>query len=225
MGRAPEPLASVEVEPVGPARSAVVWLHGLGADGHDFEPIVPELGLDPSLGVRFVFPHAPRIPVTINGGMVMRAWYDITELDLKRRQDEEGLCRSVAHARRLVDREIERGVPAERVCLAGFSQGGAVALHAALAHPERLAGLVLLSTYLVAGERLEAERGPVNADLPIFQAHGLYDPMVPFTAGAAACDRLRAWGYEVDWNVYPMQHQVCTEEIQALGAWLGERLA
>ena len=217
-------LDCVELEPQGQARSSVIWLHGLGADGHDFEPIVPELGLDPELAVRFVFPHAPRIPVTLNGGMVMPAWYDITSLDLKRRHDADGVARSVAAVEALIEREVERGVPKDRIVLAGFSQGGAIALYAALTHTERLAGVVALSTYLVLPEQLGEARHEANHALPVFQAHGNSDPMVVFERGEAAHEQLVEWGHPVDWNVYGMMHQVCLEEIQALGSWFGERL-
>ena len=218
------PLPSVEIEPRGPARSAVIWLHGLGADGHDFEPIVPELGLDPALETRFVFPHAPAIPVTVNGGFVMPAWYDIHDVDFVRRADDEGLARSVARITALVERENERGIPAERIVLGGFSQGGAVALHAALGHPERLAGLFALSTYLPGGKSIERARSPVNHGLPVFQAHGSLDPLVPVELGRAACAALRSLGHPVEWHEYPMQHQVSLEEIQELARWLGENL-
>ena len=217
-------LPCVEIEPRARARSAVIWLHGLGADGHDFEPIVPELGLDPALAVRFVFPHAPAIPVTINGGYVMPAWYDIRDVDFERRADDEGLARSVERVSALVERENERGVPAERVVLGGFSQGGAVALHAALGHVERLAGVFALSTYLAGGKALERARSTANEGLPIFQAHGTVDPMVPVASGRAACAALRALGHPVEWHEYPMQHQVSLEEIGELARWLGERL-
>ncbi len=164
-------LPCVEQEPAGEARAAVIWLHGLGADGHDFAPIVPELGLPENHGVRFVFPHAPRIPVTLNGGLVMPAWYDISSLDL-RGQDEAGIRKSGGEVERLLRREIERGVPTEKIVLAGFSQGGAIALFSGLRYPQRLAGIMALSTYLVAPEAVESELSPANRELPIFQAHG-----------------------------------------------------
>ena len=220
----PELLPCVELEPEAPARAAVIWLHGLGADGHDFPPIVPHLGLDPALAVRFVFPTAPAIPVTINGGMVMPAWYDILAIDLRHQHDEVGVRRSAGHVERLIARERERGLPAERIVLAGFSQGGAIAIHAALRHAEPLCALVALSCYLVGEDALEAERGEANRSLPIFQAHGRFDPMVRFERGVEARDRLVALGYDVAWHEYPMQHEVCLEEIRDLGAWLGERL-
>jgi phospholipase/carboxylesterase len=213
-------LPAVELEPEAPAQRSVVWLHGLGADGHDFPPIVPELGLDPALAIRWVFPHAPAIPVTINGGMVMPAWYDIRALDFHRRHDEAGIRLSAARVERLIRRENERGVPSERIVLAGFSQGGAIALHVALRHAERLAGVVALSTYLVLGESLAGERHAANAELGIFQAHGTLDPMVPVARGSASRDALRALGHPVEWHEYPMGHQVCAEEIEDLGRWL-----
>jgi phospholipase/carboxylesterase len=220
----PEYLPAVEIEPARTPRSAVVWLHGLGADGHDFEPIVPHLGLDPGLGVRFVFPHAPARPVTLNGGMVMPAWYDISDLDLRRRQDEEGILASSRAATRLLEREEARGVPSHRIVLAGFSQGGAIAIHAGLRFPRPLAGLLLLSTYLV-GETVGSPVPPRSSPLPIWQAHGLHDPMVPIRGGELARDRLRELGFEVSWHAYPMMHEVCMEEVEAIGGWLGQVLA
>jgi len=218
-------LPAVELEPSAPARHSVIWLHGLGADGHDFPPIVAELGLDPALAIRWIFPHAPSIPVSINGGMVMPAWYDIRSADLGSRHDEEGIRRSAAELTRWIENENARGIPDERVLLAGFSQGGAVATHVALRHPRRLAGLVALSTYLVLGETLEAERADANRTLPIFQAHGSLDPMVLLHRGESSRDSLRALGYRVDWHEYPMGHQVCLEEIEDLGRWIAARFA
>lgn len=216
-------LGRVEVEPPGTPDAAVIWLHGLGADGHDFPPIVAELRLPAGHGVRFVFPHADRIPVTINGGMVMRAWYDIRALDFEREVDEAGVKASAAKVAALVEHERERGIAPERIVLAGFSQGGAIALHLGLRYPETLAGIVALSTYF-AVDGLEHEGHPANRQTPIFQAHGTLDPMVPMQLGAAARDRLEALGYRVEWHAYPMMHQVVLEEIEALGAWLRERL-
>jgi len=208
----------------GDARASVIWLHGLGADGHDFEAIVPELHLDPSLGVRFVFPNAPRIPVTLNAGIVMPAWYDISELDLRRHHDEEGILRSHDQVQRLLEREVERGVPSHRIVLAGFSQGGAIALHLGLRWEQPLAGVLALSTYLVRCDTLDDERSEANRKTPIFQAHGAHDPMVPIDRGQESRDRLLELDYEVYWQRYPMQHEVCWEEIQAIGAWLNEKL-
>ena len=218
-----ERLNCVEVAPEGPASAAVIWMHGLGADGHDFEPIVPRLGLD-DLALRFAFPHASAIPVTLNGGMVMPAWYDITEIDLKRSHDEVGIRRSAAQIEALVARERERGIPADRIVLAGFSQGGAMALSVGLRHTESLAGILAMSTYLVCDEALPGERSEANAETPIFQAHGTLDPMVPYTRGVAARDRLIELGYAVEWRDYPMEHQVCPEEIQDVATWMRSSL-
>jgi len=215
-------LPAVEIEPETRARAAVIWLHGLGADGHDFEPIVPYLGLD-GLGVRFVFPHAPPRSVTINMGMRMPAWYDIRALDLDRDADRDGIEDSARRVRDLLRRENERGIPTNDIVLVGFSQGGAIALHVGLRHPERLAGIGALSTYLVASETLEAEALQAK-DVPIFQGHGTEDPMVPYAHGTAARDRLAKLGYDVEWKSYPMAHEVCPEEVRDLGAWLVRRL-
>jgi phospholipase/carboxylesterase len=212
-------LPCVELEPPRPADAAVVWLHGLGADGHDFVPIVPELGLGADHGVRFVFPHAPKIPVTLNGGFVMPAWYDIKSLDV-RGQDEAGIRRSDAAVRRLVDREVERGVEPGRIVLAGFSQGGAIALFTGLRHPDRLAGIMALSSFLVAPESLAAAATAANRRVPIFQAHGTFDPMVPHALGKMTRDWLTERGWKIEAHDYPMAHQVCLEEIVAIGAWL-----
>jgi phospholipase/carboxylesterase len=220
-----ELLSCVEIEPESPAERSVIWLHGLGADGRDFEPIVPYLGLDPALAVRFVFPHAPRIPVTLNMGMVMPAWYDIRTPDLQRDLDLDGLRRSAEAVRRLLEREAARGVPPGRVVLAGFSQGAAVALYLGLRYPETLAGILALSTYLAGEETLDTEASEANRATPIFQAHGTFDPMVPMERGRAAHDRLTALGYDTRWRTYPMEHQVNAEEIDDVGRWLGEVFA
>jgi phospholipase/carboxylesterase len=219
-------LDALEIEtggaPRAAAEAAVIWLHGLGADGHDFEPIVPELRLESALRVRFVFPHAPVQPVTINGGYAMRAWYDIGN---DRRQDEAGIRASQARVEALIARERTRGVTARRIVLAGFSQGGAIALQTALRHPERLAGVLALSTYLPLAETLAAEAHPANRDAPIFMAHGTQDPLIPLARAAASRDTLRALGYDVQWREYPMPHSVCAEEIAEIGAWLTGVLA
>ena len=213
-------LPCVELAPKGPQLRSVIWLHGLGADGNDFPPIVPELGLGQEMGIRWVFPHAPSIPVTINGGLVMPAWYDIQEVDLRRRHDESGVRLSSRRLEALIQRELERKIPSNRIVLAGFSQGGAIAAHTALRYGTTLGGLVLLSTYLVLADTLESERHPAQAALPIFQAHGTLDPMVPHERGVALRDRLVQLDHRVDWHEYPMGHQVCLEEIQDLGVWL-----
>jgi phospholipase/carboxylesterase len=213
---------AVTLEPAAPARAAVVWLHGLGADGHDFVPIVTELGLPADLPVRFVFPHAPVRPVSINNGMRMRAWYDITP-DM-RRQDESGIRASAATVEGFLQREIAAGIPAERIVLAGFSQGGAITLHTGLRYPQRLAGLLALSTYLPLPERYAAEARPERKDTPILMCHGQHDPMLPLQLGTWSRDALQEGGFAVEWREYPMQHNVCPEEIADIGAWLGARL-
>lgn len=218
-------LPCVEIEPKRPAKAAVLWLHGLGADGHDFEPVVPHLGLPDGTAVRFVFPTAPAIPVTLNAGLVMPAWYDIEQMDLRKRHDEAGIRESARRVGRLLDREVERGIAPERIVLAGFSQGGAIALHVGLREERRLAGLLLLSTYLVLPDTLLSERSEANRSIPIFQAHGAHDPLVPLARGEDAKERLEAAGYTVQWSTWPIQHEVCLEEIEAAGSWLAARLA
>lgn len=217
-------LETVETGPGDDVDGSVIWLHGLGADGHDFEPIVPELRLDGRLSLRFVFPHAPVREVTINNGIAMRAWYDIVSLDRSGPQDEDGILESAGQVLDLVQREIERGVPQERIVLAGFSQGGAIVLHAALRQPERFAGLMALSTWLPLADRF-AEEVAGNAqsqprDLPVFIAHGTFDPMLPIGLGEATRDALSDAGYQPEWHAYPMAHAVCAEEIAAIRDWL-----
>lgn len=197
---------------------SVIWLHGLGADGHDFEPIVPELRLPGDLPLRFVFPHAPIRPVTINGGMHMRAWYDIVSLDGEGRADADGVRESTAILEALIGREIERGVPAENIVIAGFSMGGAIAINTALHTGHRLAGLMALSTYLPVPDAVTGSAG--SRELPVFMGHGTFDPMVLHQWGKASADSLVAAGFEVEWHDYPMQHAVCAEEVQDIGNWL-----
>lgn len=199
---------------------SIIWLHGLGADGHDFEPIVPELGLPPNSAVRFIFPHAPQQPVTINGGMVMRSWYDILSMEIAREVDEAGIERSSAQVRELIEQEMDRGIKNENIIVAGFSQGGAIALHTALLYDKPLLGILALSTYLPLQRHVVAGANPVNASIPIFMGHGTYDPVVPVQLGQQSCEHLVGQGYGVEWHTYPMQHAVCMEEIQAVGAWL-----
>lgn len=221
-------LECVEVGPGARAAAdaSVVWLHGLGADGHDFEPIVPHLGLPDGLRVRFVFPHAPMIPVALNMGMVMRAWYDLRGVSLERiEHDEAGVRRSARHVEALIRRENERGVPSSRIVLAGFSQGGAMAMHVGLRHPERLAGIVALSSFLVLADKVEAEASGANRATPVLVCHGTQDPMVPERMGRASADKLRQLGHDVAYHVFPMAHQVCLEEIELLGEWIAQRLA
>ncbi len=213
-------LECVEIETAPQPRHAVIWLHGLGADGHDFEPIVPQLVRPGWPPLRFMFPHAPVRPITLNNGLPMRAWYDIAGFDLSQRQDEPGIRTSVGAVGALIAREVERGVPASNIVLAGFSQGGAVALASGLRHTRRLAGIVALSTYLPIVDRTTAERHAANAATPIFMAHGAFDPVVPQVLGERSRDQLRAWGFRVDWHSYPMAHQVCPPEIEDLAAFM-----
>jgi len=211
-------LDAIEITTGPKPRLAVLWLHGLGADGHDFEPIVPELGL--GVPVRFVFPHAPVRRVTINGGMAMRAWYDILGFDRRAREDAAGIRASAAAVTELVDREIERGMSSDRIVLAGFSQGGAIALHTALREPRPLAGVLALSTYLPLAATLASERSAANARLPLFMAHGTDDGVLPLQLAETSRAALEALGYAVEWHAYPMAHSVCLEEVGAIGAWL-----
>lgn len=217
-------LPTVENETAANPVYSVIWLHGLGADGHDFAPIVPELVSPEWPAIRFVFPHAPVRPVTINNGMAMRAWYDIYGFDLVSRQDEAGTRESIGQVEALIAREQERGVPSERILLAGFSQGGAIALAAGLRHPQKLAGIIALSTYLPIAHTLAAERSAANAQVPIFWGHGTYDPVVALQRGADSRVALEALGYQVAWHTYPMPHAVCPDEIADLRRWIGERL-
>lgn len=216
-------LPAIVIEPPLPATASVIWLHGLGADGHDFEPIVPELGLG-GAPLRYIFPHAPERPVTINMGYVMRAWYDITSPDLSEGQDEAGTRESEQQVRAWIKHEIERGIPAEHIILAGFSQGGAIVLHTGLRYPERLGGIMAPSTYLPLADTVADEKHAANAGVPIFMAHGNQDPIIPLALAEASRDTLSTLGHEVEWHEYPMQHSVCMEEIGAIGEWLRERL-
>ncbi|MEO8778997.1 MAG: carboxylesterase [Rhodanobacter sp.] len=218
------PLAAVELETAANPTHSIIWLHGLGADGNDFAPIVPALVDRAWPALRFVFPHAPIRPVTINNGMPMRAWYDIVGFDLQSHQDEAGVRVSMREVEALIAREQERGVPSERVVLAGFSQGGAVALAAGLCHAKKLAGIVALSTYLPIAEVLTGERHAANAATPIFWGHGSVDPVVVMQRGVTSRDLLQSLGYVVDWHTYPMAHSVCPQEITDLRHWLGTRL-
>lgn len=214
----------VEVNTAVDAEYSVIWLHGLGADGHDFEPVVPYLDLPADLAVRFVFPHAMRRPITINGGMVMRAWYDIVEISTSRGQDEAGIAHSAEQVRALIEHEMERGVPASRIILAGFSQGGAMALHVGLRYEQKLAGIMALSAYLLFPERLLQERSEANVTTPVFVGHGTMDPMVPFAMGQATVTALQNEGWPVEWHSYPIPHSVSPPEIADIGHWLKARL-
>ena len=204
----------------GPSPSAsVIWLHGLGADGHDFEPIVPELRLPASLPIRFIFPHAPVRPVTLNGGMRMRAWYDIFRLD-GGEEDEQGIRASQRLVEDLIEAQKKKGISTDRIVLAGFSQGGAIVLQTALRHPSRLAGVLALSTYLPLAQKLKAEAVEANRATPIFMAHGTYDDIIPLARAEQSAKLLKEAGCPVEWHTYPMPHSVCAEEIAQIAAFL-----
>ena len=217
-------LPTVETETAANPVYSIIWLHGLGADGHDFAPIVPELVSPQWPAIRFVFPHAPVRPVTINNGMAMRAWYDIYAFDAQAPQDDAGIRASIAEVEALIAGEQERGVPSERILLAGFSQGGAIALAAGLRHAQKLAGIIALSTYVPIASTLAAERNTANAGVPIFWGHGTFDPVVVLQRGVESRAVLEALGYAVQWHTYPMPHAVCPDEIGDLRRWIGERL-
>ncbi|MGH8275704.1 MAG: alpha/beta hydrolase [Steroidobacteraceae bacterium] len=211
---------AVEVETGANPAGAVIWMHGLGADGHDFEPIVPELVRTGERALRFVFPHAPIRPVTLNGGFAMRAWYDITSLERRGPEDEAGIRASQAAVEALIRRENERGIASEHIVLAGFSQGGALALFAGARYPHKLAGIMGLSCYLLLAERFAAERGAANQATPIFLAHGLQDATIAPVLGEHARAHLEAAVYAVEWHAYSMPHSVCPQEVADIAAWL-----
>jgi phospholipase/carboxylesterase len=211
---------AVEIETGRDPAAAVIWLHGLGADGHDFEPIVPQLRLRGEPPLRFVFPHAPVRPVTLNGGYAMRAWYDIVALDRRAAEDESGIHASQAAIEALIRRENARAIPTGRIVLAGFSQGGAMALFTGTRYPERLAGIMGLSCYQLLAPRFTAERTAANQSAPIFLAHGTQDPVVAPALGEEACRQLQAAGYTVEWHTYSMPHAVCPQEVADIAAWL-----
>jgi phospholipase/carboxylesterase len=210
-------LETVEIATGDHPEAAVIWMHGLGADGNDFLPIVRELDLSECPAIRFVFPHAETIPVTINNGYVMRAWYDILGMDLVRREDEVGLRKSQQQIEQLIAREIERGIPAERIILAGFSQGCAMTLQTGLRYPKKLAGMLCLSGYLPLADKLPAERSDANFSTPIFMAHGRVDPVVQIARAETSRDFLKSLGYAIQWKDYSMPHSVCEEEIEDIG--------
>ena len=213
-------LEMIEIETTASPTASIVWMHGLGADGHDFVDIVPELSLPARPGVRFVFPHAPMRPVTINGGYVMRAWYDIRDDGGVRREDPAGVRASQKSIEALIEREKARGVPSQAIVLAGFSQGGAMALHTSLRQGERLAGVMALSCSLPLADALAAEAAPANRDVPIFMVHGTHDPMIPMARAVRAREILTGLGYRLEWHEYPMPHSVCLEEIRDISVWL-----
>lgn len=210
----------IVVEPDAPAQAAVIWMHGLGADGNDFVPLVPELELPDQLPIRFIFPHAPIRPVTLNGGMPMRAWFDILQLGSFEKQDEAGIASSQQRIFSLLDEQQAAGMPSQRLLLAGFSQGGAMALHVGLRYPQALAGILGLSTFLPVHTKLASEANAANAATPILLCHGDFDPVLPRMLGEWSRDMLRQQGYTVDWNSYPMAHQVCAPEIRRIAEFL-----
>jgi phospholipase/carboxylesterase len=212
-------LEVIEIETGARPVGSVLWLHGLGADGHDFEPLVPELRLPASKPLRFIFPHAPIRPVTINNGMSMRAWYDILQMG-GGKEDEPGIRASQAAIEAMIAGEKKRGIPANKIVLAGFSQGGAIVLQTALRYPERLAGVMALSTYLPLKDFLEKERQTANSDLPVFMAHGQFDPMIGMARAQQSRQLLETLGYKVEWHEYPMAHSVCPEEIGDIAEFL-----
>jgi len=213
-------LEHIQIETNDNPEIAIIWMHGLGADGNDFVPMVRELDLAGLPGIRFIFPHAKTMPVTINNGYVMRAWYDITGLEADRREDEGGLRASQQEIEALIEREKQRGIPASRILLAGFSQGCAMAIQTGLRHPETLAGLLCLSGYVPLSARLGTERTEASKATPIFMAHGRYDNVVPFNRAEASRDLLQSLGYQLEWHEYAMQHSLCLEEVQHISAWL-----
>ncbi len=210
------PLPTVELNPAIAPVAVVIWLHGLGADGHDFEPIVPQLRLPADLPVRFVFPHAPEIAVTAFGGQRARAWFDFNPAG---GTDLPGLKKSASQIRDLIQNEIDNGMPAERIFLAGFSQGGVMAFHTGLYYPKRLAGILALSTFLAEGEKLAADKAAANAQIPILMCHGQQDSVLPMALGKSSLANLQSAGYAVEWREYPMAHEVCMEEIQEISRW------
>ena len=215
-------LKYIELETNVDPTAAVIWLHGLGASGHDFEPVVPELGLPEGAAVRFLFPHAPDMPVTINGGMTMPAWYDIKAMDIDRVVDTEQLKASADAVARMIDREIERGIPASHIIIAGFSQGGAVAYELGLSYPQRLAGILALSTYFASASTVQPSAA--NQGIPINVYHGSFDPVVPEALGRKSVQQLEAMGHQPRYETFPMEHSVCLEEIQDIGRFSREHV-
>jgi len=215
-----EQLSTIEIQPEAAHKYSVIWLHGLGADGHDFESLIPELHLTAATNTHFIFPNAPVQPVTINGGMSMRSWYDILEMSLERKVDIDGIYQSASLIEPLIRQEIDKGIASTNILLAGFSQGGVIALHAGLRHPHKLAGIVALSTYLPTIDRLQTERSAANKDTPIFMAHGIIDPIVAVESGKAAFDKLKSMDYNIEWHDYLMEHRLCVEEIEHISVFM-----
>ena len=202
----------------------VIWMHGLGADGHDFVSVIPELKLPENSKVKFIFPHAPIRPVTLNNGMEMRAWYDLLSLDRSKTANEDDILTTVSWINQMLDEEISKGTPSEKILLAGFSQGGVIALHTGLRYPKRLAGIMALSTYIPFKDNVIAEANNVQKGIPIFAAHGQFDPVIPFASWQDYVPSLETQGYEVESHAYPMEHSLCLEEINDISAWLQKTL-
>jgi phospholipase/carboxylesterase len=215
-----EQLSTVEIQPRSEHQYSVIWLHGLGADGHDFEGLIPQLHLTAEANIHFIFPNAPIQAVTINGGMTMRSWYDILESSLERQVDIDGIYQSADLIHGLISQEINQGIPSENILLAGFSQGGVIALHSGLRYPHKLAGIVALSSYLPTIEPLKVERSIANNAVPLFMAHGIIDPIVAIESGKSAFDALKSMGYSIEWHDYLMEHSLCNEEITHLSAFM-----
>jgi phospholipase/carboxylesterase len=215
-----EQLSTVEIHPESEHKYSVIWLHGLGADGHDFEGLVPDLHLTAKAHIHFIFPEAPIQPVTINGGMSMRSWYDILEMSLDRKVDIGGIYQSASLIEPLIRQEINKGIPSNNILLTGFSQGGVIALHTGLRYPDQLAGIIALSTYLPTVEQLNTERSAANNATPIFMAHGIIDPIVAVESGKAAFDKLKSMNYNIKWHDYLMEHSLCAEEIQHISMFI-----
>jgi phospholipase/carboxylesterase len=215
-----EQLSSIEIQPEAEHKYSVIWLHGLGADGHDFEGLVPDLHLTARAHIHFIFPNAPIQPVTINGGMSMRSWYDILEMSLERKVDVNGIYQSGKLIEKLIQLELDKGISSKNILLAGFSQGGVIALHTGLRYPNQLAGIVALSTYLPTIAQLNTERSEANNFTPIFMAHGIIDPIVAVESGKSAFDALKAMNYPIQWHDYVMEHSLCAEEIQHISLFI-----
>jgi phospholipase/carboxylesterase len=213
-------LSTIEIMPKSAHKYSLIWLHGLGADGHDFEGIAPELHLNAEPNIHFIFPNAPIQPITVNGGMHMRAWYDILEMSLERKVDIAGIYQSAKLVSQLIEQEIDKGVPSEQILLAGFSQGGVIALHAGLSYPYKLAGIIGLSTYLPTLEQLKTERSTVNNTTPIFMGHGILDSVVAIESGKTTFNALHALEYNIEWHDYLMEHSVCIAEIGHISTFI-----
>ena len=215
-------LSTIEIQPETVHKYSVIWLHGLGADGHDFEDIAPELHLNAEPNTHFIFPNAPIQPVTVNGGMEMRAWYDILEMSLERKVDIAGIYKSAKLLNQLIEQEMDKGIPSEHILLAGFSQGGVIALHAGLSFPHKLAGIIALSTYFPTLEQFKTEHSAANKATPIFMAHGILDAVVAIESGKTVFNALDALGYNIQWHDYLMAHSVCIEEIGHISTFIND---